>query len=283
MEDSFEKRGLFMTQWGLTEGPPYVPPFTEGMTQCEDGDRSWYHKPSRSINDGPGFCSTEDRWPSYIGDISCHRDFNYKKYQCPYRHEQIIDECKYVMLYTTARGCNTLQPAGGQMSCLRFVKTTDESTPYGPVAEEEVWMAELDPTPASSCEVEVLETWSGWCECATPDGWKVIHAVKDASRHPHVSYKKYTCKEECEKPTFIPAIKDAKMAYTTDEVKAGSALTMGFAAFSAEKAAKCDGDGFDGYTGVEYSGTCTSLNSRLDQRWTGNVREAAASRLCVKR
>ena len=280
MEDSFEKRGLFMTQWGLTEGPPYIPPQQEDYKMCEDGDQSWLS--TRALGLGPNkFCLKN--WPSYEGDISCARpppgtDSQYPR--CPYRHEQIIDECKYVMLYTTARGCNTLQPGTSQMSCVRFVKTLDPATPYG--AEDTDWMTEHN---GASCDAQVLETWSGWCECLIPgegeNTGKVVHAVKDATRHPLSSRRNYTCKEECENPTLIPAIKDAKMAYTTQAFASGSDLAMGFEPFST--AATCKGDGFEGYTSVEYHGTCKSLNSRLDKVWTGNTREAQASKLCIKR
>ena len=184
------------------------------------------------------------------------------------------DSCLHTKLFTTSIGCNVPQMAEGQqMGCLRFVKTTLSSTPYGPIDEDA----------AIKCNDTIQDGWSGWCECLTADGGaSVIHAVRSAVRNP--VGKPYTCEEECKKPTWVPAVGKVEMAYT--EADFGSnGLPDGQNVIRAGRGAKCS----DGFYDIEHlpvgslGAVCVNLQSDLSWDKSGGVKAPPASKLCAKR
>jgi hypothetical protein len=177
------------------------------------------------------------------------------------------DKCLHSRLFTTAIGCNIPKAKPGEeMSCVKFVKTKLHNTPYGPIDES----ADV------KCNDTVPDTYSGWCECETKGGAKVIHAVRSAVRNP--IGKKYTCAAECKSPTWVPAIKGLEMAYTSEKMEGGTVIPHG-------KGAKCK----PGYYDIDHlpvgsvGSSCVNLNSDLPWSRSGGVKAPPASKLCFKR
>jgi hypothetical protein len=177
------------------------------------------------------------------------------------------DKCLHTRLFTTAIGCNIPKAKPGEeMSCVKFVKTKLHNTPYGPIDES----ADV------KCNDTVPDTYSGWCECETKGGAKVIHAVRSAVRNP--IGKKYTCAAECKSPTWVPAIKGLEMAYTSEKMEGGTVIPHG-------KGAKCK----PGYYDIDHlpvgsvGSSCVNLNSDLPWSRSGGVKAPPASKLCFKR
>lgn len=183
-----------------------------------------------------------------------------------------MDQCRHTRLFTTSVGCNVPRmPKGKEMSCVRFVKTTEASTPYGPI----------DKDANIKCTDKVLDTYSGWCECQPAEEGKgsVIHAVRSAKRNP--IGKEYTCEEECKNPTWVPAISTLDMAETSANFD-----TIGNEdVLKHDQGAVCE----KGFYDIEHlpvgavGPLCVNLQSDLSWDMSGGAKAPPASKLCAKR
>ena len=92
------------------------------------------------------------------------------------------DKCLHSRLFTTAIGCNIPKAKPGEeMSCVKFVKTKLHNTPYGPIDES----ADV------KCNDTVPDTYSGWCECETKGGAKVMSPPPSAPPPPPTNKSDY--------------------------------------------------------------------------------------------
>jgi hypothetical protein len=185
------------------------------------------------------------------------------------------DQCLHTRLFMTTVGCNVPQmPKGKEMECVKFVKTKYSNTPYGPIDEK------VD----VKCNETVPDTYSGWCECVTAEeGTKVVHAVRSAVKNP--IGRKYTCEQECKKPTWVPAITMVEMAYSSADFSKGGPDGNWDKVVARGKGAKCKAGFYD----VEHmpvgsvGSSCVNLNSELRLSRSNGVKPPPASKLCVKR
>jgi hypothetical protein len=201
-----------------------------------------------------------------------------------------IDSCKAIFVLTTSRGCNIpAMPKSKAAKCVSFTQTSGATSAYGSVVKE------------LGCDTKITEDMSGWCNCISADNKSEFpHAVKSAVRNP--IGKTFTCKEECESPTWVPAIKDVKMEYSPDTIGVvpkddpshKQKGAHGWIAQHHARARYSDGDhfnfrpakcpsGFLNAEKLEVDGVRDTCSISLNTGFTRKAGKQIPSRLCVKR
>jgi len=144
---------------------------------------------------------------------------NYRDDECNYEWDtgpQGYSFTSEMTLYVTSHGCAIpKQPQGKGLTCVAWRRTEWAHTPYGPRDLDFEEPKGTDGKPRDLCSYEVTAEESGYCVCRNSDDENVYHAAKSA--HSKVGGSKtFTCKDECESPSWVPPVSGVKMAYSKD-------------------------------------------------------------------